>query len=120
MTVELQLGKLQGGDGVGGRTLDATGVLAVGGSSHNPRKVLGGVVEVQTDVGGLGGGTHGDGFVTCELQLLNKILVGDLCEATTLVHIQINIVNPQSGGGGDGGADTGGCRIEGEIKFNFR
>ena len=58
---------------------------------NNPDEFLTGVVEVQLDL--VGGG--GDGLATSELQCLNQVLVGDLGELTTLISIQIDVVNIQ-------------------------
>ncbi len=59
---------------------------------HNPDQLLHRVVEVQTNsvVGG------GQSLLTCELQLLNQVLVRDLGEATTLISVKVDVVNIQS------------------------
>ena len=104
-----------GGSGAGGRL-----VLSVGGTRHDPREVLGGVVEVQTDVAGLGaGGSDGDGLVTGELDLLDQVLVRDLGETTPLVHIQVDIIHPQVGTA-EGGVDTGHGGGELEVELDLR
>ena len=38
-----------------------------------------------------------DGFGTCELDLFDKVLVGDLCEPSPLVGIEIDIIDPEGG-----------------------
>ena len=122
LAVQLQLGGVQHGEalvvglGVGniaqgvvaGVQVGHGGVLAVAGGTglvEVPRQVLGGVVQVQTDVlAGLAGGGGGGGLSAGELQLLNQVLVGQLGEAGALLCVQEDVVNPHGHlGGGDGG-----------------
>ena len=56
---------------------------------HNPHKLLHGVVEVELDL--VGGGT--DRFVSSELKLSNKILVGVLGHTATLVGVKEDIID---------------------------
>ena len=58
----------------------------------NPCQILHRVVEGQLD---LVVGAR-DRLVTAELQLLNQILVIDLCEATALISVQIHIIHLQA------------------------
>jgi hypothetical protein len=60
---------------------------------YNPDKLLARVVEVELDL--VGG--RGDGLPTSELQGLNQVLVSYLGELTTLVSVQVDVVNIQGG-----------------------
>jgi len=55
---------------------------------HNPHQLLCWVVEVQLDLVG----RACDRLATCELQLLDQVLVGDLGEAAALISIQVDVV----------------------------
>jgi len=73
------------------------------------------VVEVQADVlAGLAGGGGGGGLGASELQLLDQVLVGQLSEASALLGVQEDVVDPHGhGGGGDGGGgDTGVVHVD--------
>jgi hypothetical protein len=59
----------------------------------NPHKLLTRVVEVELEL--VGGG--GDGLTTSELQHVNEVLVGYLGELTTLISIQVDVVDVQRG-----------------------
>ena len=58
---------------------------------HNPHQLLHGVVEVQLDL--VGAACHA--LATSELQLLDQVLVGDLCEAAALISVQVDVVHIQ-------------------------
>ena len=77
------------------------------------------MVEVEAVVVLLGRCTDGDGLVTRELQLLNQILVRARGEPLALIGIQIDVVNPQGGSGGDCGADTSGRRCKGKVELDL-
>jgi hypothetical protein len=55
----------------------------------NPDKLLTGVVEVELDL--VGGGT--DRLVASELELRDEVLMGVLCESTTLIGVEEDVVN---------------------------
>jgi hypothetical protein len=69
---------------------------------NNPYKLLHWVVEVELDL--VGGG--GDGLSASELELLNQILVSLLGESSSLLSVQVDVVNVE--GGSSQGLD-GGC-----------
>jgi len=52
------------------------------------------VIEVKLDLNVL----RSDGLITSELKLLNKVLVRDLSETTTLICIKINVVDVKRSG----------------------
>lgn len=56
---------------------------------HHPHKLLGGVVEAKLDL--TGGGSHG--LFTSELNLLDQVLVTNLSETTTLLGIEVHVVD---------------------------
>jgi len=51
------------------------------------------VVEVQLDLIGSGGCA----LIASELELLDKVLVRDLCKASSLVSIKVDVINPERG-----------------------
>ena len=73
----------------GGVADHRTAVINVGVRLDNPDKLLTGVVEVELDL--VGGGT--DRLVASELELSDEVLVGVLCESTTLVGVEEDVVN---------------------------
>ena len=79
-------------------------------SLNNPDELLNRVVEVELDL--VGGG--GDGFSTSELELLNQILVCLLGESSSLLSVQIHVVNVE--GGSSQGLD-GGCGCSGASQL---
>lgn len=68
--------------------------LYIGVLLDNPDKLLDGVVEVETDLSMV----VADGFATSELELLNKVLVGDLSKTATLVSVKVDVVNEEASG----------------------
>ena len=98
---------LLGGSGV------PSGELAVlGGIGDDPCEELGGVVEAETDLLGLGGGCDGDVFVSRELNLFNKVLMGLRGKLGPFRLVQVDVVRPQGGVQSGSGLDT---REVGEI-----
>jgi len=73
----------------GGVADEGRAVVDVGIGLNNPDKLLARVVEVELDL--VGGRT--DRLVTCELKLLNEVLVGVLCHLTTLISVEEDIVD---------------------------
>jgi hypothetical protein len=61
----------------------------------NPEEFLYRVVEVELDL--VGG--RGDGFRTCVLHLLDEVLVALLSKTTTLLRIEVYVVNIERGSG---------------------
>ena len=61
---------------------------------NNPHELLNRVVEVELDL--VGGG--GDRLGTCELELLNQILVSLLGEPATLLRVEVDVVDVERGG----------------------
>ena len=74
----------------------------VGVTLDNPHQLLARVVEVQLQLVGAGG----DGLTASELQDIDQVLVRDLGELTTLIRIQVDVVNVQGGSGETALADT--------------
>ncbi len=58
-------------------------------SLNNPDQFLDGVVKVQFDLDILAGYR----LIACELELLNKILMGDLSKTSSLVSVEVDVVN---------------------------
>jgi len=75
-------------------TLQRRAIVDVGIGLDNPNELLARVVEVQLDL--VGG--RSDGLVTCELELLNEVLVGVLCHLAALIRVQEDIVDVEGGG----------------------
>ena len=71
------------------RSLERITVAYIGIRLDNPDKFLTGVVEVKLNF--VAGGSNG--FITSELKLFNKVLVGVLCHTSTLIGIKENVVN---------------------------
>ena len=61
---------------------------------NDENQLFAGVVEVKLDL--VTGGT--DGFITSELKLLNKVLVGVLGHAATLIGIKENVIDVERSG----------------------
>lgn len=68
---------------------------SIGAISHSvgillyyPYQFFGGVIKVEFDFVAGGGG----GFVTSELELLDKVLMTYLCEAATFVSVQVDVI----------------------------
>jgi hypothetical protein len=59
----------------------------------NPNKFLTRVVEVQLELVG----RRGDGLTASELEGLNEVLVGDLGELTTLISVEVDVVDIEGG-----------------------
>jgi hypothetical protein len=59
----------------------------------NPDELLTRVVEVQLELVGAGS----DGFTTSELENIDEVLVRDLGEFTTLISIEVDVVNIEGG-----------------------
>ena len=81
---------------------------------HNPHKLLARVVEVQADLVGTGGHR----LATGELELLDQVLVGDLGETTTLISVQVDVVDVEGGRNNAGGGHTvagGVARASGHV-----
>lgn len=57
----------------------------------SPDELLDGMVEIEARLVG----NVVDGFLTGVLELLNQILVGDLGEASALLGVEVNVVNPE-------------------------
>ncbi len=55
----------------------------------NPDELLNGVVEVELELVGRGG----DRLATSELENIDEVLVGDLGELTTLISIEVDVIN---------------------------
>ncbi len=55
----------------------------------NPDELLDGVVEVEADLGG----RARNGLITSELELLDEVLVGGLGETTTLLSVEVDVVD---------------------------
>jgi hypothetical protein len=68
----------------------------------NPHKLLTRVVEVQLEL--VGGGS--DGLTASELEDVNQILVGDLGELTTLISIEVDVINVERSGDQVGSCNT--------------
>jgi hypothetical protein len=68
----------------------------------NPDELLHGVVEVQADL--VAGGI--DGLRASELESLDEVLVRDLGELTTLISIEVDVVDIERGGNQVGLVDT--------------
>ena len=68
-------------------------VVNVGIWLDNPDKLLARVVEVELDL--VGGGA--DRLITCELELLNEVLVGVLSHLAALVRVEENVVDVEGG-----------------------
>ena len=82
----------------------------------NPDELLTRVVEVELELVGAGS----DGLTASELENLNQVLVGDLSELTTLIGIEVDVVDIERGGyetsianTGLDGTDAGGLRSVG-------
>jgi len=73
----------------GGVTQQRGTVIDVGIGLDDPDKLLTGVVEVELDL--VGGGT--DRLVASELELRDEVLMGVLCESTTLIGVEEDVVN---------------------------
>ncbi len=58
---------------------------------HNPDELLDGVVVVELELVG----ARGDGLTAGELENLNEVLVGHLGELTTLISIEVDVVNEE-------------------------
>ena len=90
------------------RAVQLIGYLAVSEAIglNNPHEFLYGVVKRQIDAS-LGAA---DSLLFIELHLLNQILVGLLGHTATLVHIEVDIININSGG----------CRVRGQRVVSER
>jgi hypothetical protein len=75
-------------------TLQRRAVVDVGIGLDNPNELLARVVKVQLDLVG----RRSDGLVTCELELLDEVLVGVLCHLAALIRVQEDIVDVEGGG----------------------
>ena len=60
----------------------------------DPDELLDGVVKVELNL--VGGGVNR--LITSELELLNQVLVGGLGEAAALISVEVDIINPETGG----------------------
>ena len=69
-------------------------VVYVGVGLDNPDKLLDGVVEVELDLVG----RRADRLVTCELKLLNEVLVGVLGHAAALIGVKEHVVHEERSG----------------------
>ena len=69
-------------------------VVYVGVRLHDPDKLLDGVVEVELDLVG----RRADRLITCELKLLNEVLVGVLGHAAALVGVKEHVVHEERSG----------------------
>ena len=69
-------------------------VVYVGVRLDNPDKLLDGVVEVELDLVG----RRADRLITCELKLLNEVLVGVLGHAAALIGIKEDVVHEERSG----------------------
>jgi hypothetical protein len=70
-------------------SLKGSTVINVSVRLDNPDKFLTRVVEVKTDLVG----RRTDRFITCELKLLNQVLMRVLCHSAALISIQENVIN---------------------------
>jgi len=70
-------------------SLEGSTVINVRVRLDNPDKLLTRVVEVKTDLVG----RRTDRFITCELKLLNQVLMRVLCHSAALISIQEDVVN---------------------------
>jgi hypothetical protein len=68
----------------------------------NPHKFLTRVVEVQLQLVG----RRSDGLTASELEDIDEVLVGDLGEFTTLISIEVDVVNVEGGSNQVGSGDT--------------
>ena len=68
----------------------------------NPHKLLTRVVEVELEL--VGGGS--DGLTASELEDVDQILVGDLGELTTLISIEVDVIDVERSGNQVGSGDT--------------
>jgi hypothetical protein len=97
-----------------GGGIEGGAVIDVGIRLDDPDEFLAGMVEVEFNL--VGG--RADGLVSCELELLDEVLVRVLCHLATLVCVEEDIIDVQRGGdegllvgGGDG--LSSGCGGEG-------
>ena len=74
--------------------IEGRAVVYVGIGLDNPDELLARVVEVELDLVG----RRADGFITCELNLLEEVLVGVLCHLAALISVKEDIVNVEGGG----------------------
>ena len=81
---------------------------------HNPHKLLTGVVEVQLDL--VAGRVNR--LSTSELQSLDQVLVRDLGELTTLIRVEVDVVDVERGGNQVRGIHTVADRVQvrGELR----
>lgn len=99
VTVELELSILDGvktivAEGIVGVVVESLTIVLVIEITNEPSEELNGVVEVKLGFNGLVLTTI-DGFSTSELELFNEVFVGGLCETTTLISIEENVVDPE-------------------------
>ena len=114
VAVQLQLGLHEWIDGL---SVDDRAVVArvVSGRvdvwNDDPDQFFNWMVKVQPELVG----TWVDGLGTCELDLLDQVLVGDLCKTSPFVRVEVNIVHPEGGvsqapaGHGHDAATAPGC-----------
>ncbi len=69
---------------------------------YNPDELLDGVVVVELEL--VGGG--GDRLTAGELENLDEVLVGHLGELTTLISVEVDVVNEERGSDEAGGVNT--------------
>ena len=69
---------------------------------HNPDELLARVVEVELELVGRGR----DGLTASELEDVDQILVGDLGELTTLIRVEVDVVDVEGGSDQVGSGDT--------------
>lgn len=116
---KLEVGGLAGGGPVVAVELEVSlveggGVLTDSGavSLLNPYELLDGVVEVELDLALRL-------LFTSELKLLNEVLVGDLGEAATLIGVEVDVVDVESGGverlGSAGNARGGAGELDNKL-----
>ena len=99
LAVELDLGNRRGvgesGIRVAPRRVELRVAVQVAGVLDNPDKLLARVVERELDLVRRGGNR----LRARELELLNEVLVGDLCEAAALLCVEVDVINVERAGG---------------------
>jgi len=92
--------------------IEGRAVVYVGIGLDNPDELLARVVEVELDLIG----RRADRFITCELDLLEEVLVGVLCHLAALIGVEEDVVNIEGGSNKGllvGSRERHGCGVAG-------